>query len=67
MIQNNSDLCEVYVMSDKELRITFFALLHELDTETQTNGCRANNLDICANVYLWGICVFASHDCKYAM
>lgn len=54
-------------MSDKELRITFFALLHELDTETQTNGCRAKNLDICANVYLWGICVFASHDCKYAM
>ena len=51
------------VMSDKELRIAFSAPLHELDTETQTYGCRANNPDICANAYLLGTCAFASQDC----
>lgn len=53
-------------MIDKELRVAFSAYLNELDTETQTYGCRANNPDICANAYLPNVCAFASEDgiCK---
>ena len=53
-------------MEEKDLRISFNAPLNEVDTETQTYGCRANNPDICANNSLPGICAFASEDhiCK---
>ena len=48
---------------EKGLKIKFRAPLNELDTETQTYGCRANNPDICGNAYLDDICAFASKDC----
>ena len=53
-------------MREKDLKIPFKAPLHELDCETQTFGCRANNPDICANCYLPNVCAFASDDgiCK---
>ena len=47
----------------KELIIPFSAPLHELDTETQTYGCRQNNPNICANNSLPGICAVTSEDC----
>lgn len=50
-------------MSNKDLRVPFGAELNELDTETQTYGCRANNPDICANNSIPGICAFSSDDC----
>jgi hypothetical protein len=49
-------------MTEKELKIPFKAPLHELDSETQTFGCRANNPDICANCYMPGVCAFVSND-----
>ena len=50
----------------KKLVIPFSAPLHELDTEAQTYGCRANNPDICGCNGMEGICAFASQDsiCK---
>ena len=36
-------------MKEKELKISFNAPLNDLDTETQTYGCRQNNPDICGN------------------
>lgn len=53
-------------MNEKELRVAFNAPLNELDTETTTFGCRANNPDICSNCFLPGICAFSSIDrvCK---
>lgn len=53
-------------MTDKDLRIPYSAPLNELDTDTQTFGCRQNNPDICANNMISGICAFASEDhiCK---
>ena len=53
-------------MTERQLKIPFKAPLNELDSETQTYGCRANNPDICANCYLPGVCAFASDDgiCK---
>lgn len=50
----------------KKQKIPFSAPLHELDTETQTCGCRANNPDICAYNELHGICAFVTEDgiCK---
>lgn len=50
-------------MTEKELRVSFSAPLNELDTETQTYGCRANNPDICANNSVQGVCAFTSDDC----
>ena len=50
-------------MTEKQLTIPYNAPLHELDSETQTYGCRANNPDICANAYLPNVCAFASEDC----
>ena len=40
--------------------------LKEKDTESQTEGCRANNPDICGNCNIPGICAFSSEDgiCK---
>lgn len=49
-------------MDTKENRIPYSAPLNELDTESQTFGCRANNPDICANNSLPGICAFTSED-----
>lgn len=53
-------------MNKKALKIPFNAPLHELDTETQTYGCRQNNPDICGYNGLSGVCAFASKDgiCK---
>ena len=53
-------------MSSKTLKVPFSAPLDELDSETQTFGCRANNPDICANNSIPGLCAFASDDniCK---
>lgn len=50
-------------MNEKELRVAFNSPLNELDTETQTYGCRANNPDICANNSLPEVCAFTSNDC----
>lgn len=49
-------------MSTKELKVSFNAPLNELDTEVQTYGCRANNLDICVNNSITNICAFTSED-----
>ena len=49
-------------MTKKELKFTFNAPLNELDSETQTYGCRANNPDICANNLLPGVCAFVTED-----
>ena len=49
-------------MSTKVNKIPYNAPLNELDTESQTVGCRANNPDICANNALPGICAFTSED-----
>lgn len=53
-------------MSKKELKVPFNAKLNDMDTETQTFGCRANNPDICANNGIYNICAFFSDDgmCK---
>ena len=53
-------------MNEKDLKISFSAPLHELDTETQTYGCRQNNPDICGNNSVEGVCAFVSKDgiCK---
>ena len=50
-------------MSEKNLKIGFSAPLNEIDTETQTYGCRANNPDICKNNGVEGVCAFATDDC----
>ena len=47
----------------KQLKIPFKAPLHEMDTEDQTFGCRANNPDICKNNGIDGICAFTRTDC----
>jgi len=47
----------------KELQIPFNAPLNNVDTETQTFGCRQNNPDICANNSLPGVCAFVTDDC----
>lgn len=49
-------------MNSKQIRVPFNAPLNEKDTETQTQGCRANNPDICANNGIDGVCAFASAD-----
>ena len=47
----------------KDLKIPFEAPLHELDSETQTFGCRQKNPDICGNNSLPGVCAFTTDDC----
>ena len=49
-------------MDKKEIKVKCSAPLHELDTETQTYGCRANNPDICKNCYLDTVCAFVRDD-----
>ena len=54
-------------MSNNDLHFSTKAPLNELDTESQTYGCRANNPDICAKCDIPGVCAFASDDriCKH--
>lgn len=47
---------------EKDLRVKFSSPLRENDTEMQTEGCRANNPDICGNAYLEGVCAFVTKD-----
>jgi len=51
---------------DSKKRYGFHDPLNPLDTETQTDGCRATNPDICANNGIQNVCAFASNDsiCK---
>lgn len=51
---------------EKKYRYGFHDPLNELDTISQTYGCRATNPDICANNGIPNICAFASDDhiCK---
>ena len=49
-------------MKEKELKISFNAPLNDLDTETQTYGCRQNNHDICGNNGMPDICAFVCED-----
>ena len=49
-------------MKEKELKISFNAPLNDLDTETQTYGCRQNNPDICGNNGMPDICAFVCED-----
>ena len=49
-------------MKEKELKISFNAPLNDLDTETQTYGCRQNNPDICRNNGIPDICAFVCED-----
>lgn len=53
-------------MKENDIHVDFSAPLHELDTENQTYGCRANNPSICACNYLPGVCAFCTpdHVCK---
>ncbi|AQU03382.1 hypothetical protein B1774_04615 [Dehalococcoides mccartyi] len=48
---------------NKHLKIPFDAPLHELDSETQTFGCRQKNPDICGNNSLPGVCAFTTDEC----
>ena len=47
---------------ERDIKVPFNAPLNNLDTETQTLGCRQNNPDICGNNGLPGICAFATPD-----
>lgn len=49
-----------------ELHLGYNAPLNELNNETGTFGCRANNPDICRSYMLDGICAFVNADkmCK---
>jgi len=49
-------------MKEKKLKISFNAPLNDLDTETQTYGCRQNNPDICGNNGMPDICAFVCED-----
>ena len=49
-------------MKEKELKISFNAPLNDLDTETQTYGCRQNNPDICGNNGMPDFCAFVCED-----
>lgn len=52
--------------NEKDLMVKFSAPLQSDDSEVQTYGCRHSNPDICKNMYVSGICAFASEDkiCK---
>ncbi len=53
-------------MANKELCVPFNAPLNKEDTEIQTEGCRANNPDICAFNGMPNVCAFVREDgiCK---
>ena len=44
------------------LKIPFSAPLNEMDTESQTYGCRQNNPNICGNNRMPGVCAFVCTD-----
>ena len=44
------------------MKVAFNSPLKDNDTENQTEGCRANNPDICANNSIPGVCAFATAD-----
>ena len=50
-------------MREKKLKVPFNAPLNNIDSETHTYGCRANNADICGNNGVPNICAFVSNDC----
>lgn len=50
-------------MSEKDLHIDFNEKLNELDSETQTYGCRQKNPDICSSNGIENLCAFVSQDC----
>lgn len=43
-------------------KIPFNAPLNEMDTESQTYGCRQNNPNICGNNGIPGVCAFVCVD-----
>ena len=47
---------------ERRLHIKFDAPLHEMDSETQTFGCRHSNPDICGNNGIIDVCAFCSKD-----
>lgn len=49
-------------MTERDLKISFNAPLHPIDTELQTYGCRQSNPNICGNNGLNGVCAFVSND-----
>ena len=46
----------------KEVKVPFNAPLNELDTETQTFGCRQINPNICGNNCMPDVCAFVRED-----
>ena len=50
-------------MSEKNLHIDFNEKLNELDSETQTYGCRQKIPDICSSNGIENLCAFVSQDC----
>ena len=50
-------------MANKKLCVPFNAPLNKEDTEEQTEGCRANNPDICAFNGITDVCAFTRPDC----
>ena len=49
-------------MTEKPIKSIFHASLKPLDSESQTQGCRRTNPDICANHSLPQKCAFVSED-----
>lgn len=49
-------------MDSKQLKVPFQAPLKKNDTDQQTEGCRANNPDICAYSHALEVCAFVSSD-----
>ena len=49
-------------MTEKRIKSTFHASLKPLDSESQTQGCRHTNPDICANHSLPQKCAFVRED-----
>jgi hypothetical protein len=46
----------------KDQKLAFHALLHPLDSENQTHGCRHTNPSVCAKHSLPGVCAFVRKD-----
>ena len=49
-------------MTEKPIKSIFHASLKPLDSESQTQGCRRTNPDICANHSLPQKCAFVRED-----
>ena len=50
------------VLSPKDQKNAFHALLHPLDSENQTYGCRATNPNFCAKNSVPSVCAFVRKD-----